>query len=412
MRYYIFFDKGGFNLSLVDQANLYKKKGELYLKQGDFEKAREYFIAAIEKLREYQRGAPAGLKGYIQKAIDNLQETVMFISKNMPRARVKLEKKRIPTTKFRISGKPTEITLPKPTISEAGIEEIPEECPSEVIVPERPAVTFKDLAGLDDVKRDLIESIEWPIKYPEKLKKLGISPIKGVLLFGPPGCGKTFLVKCAAGEFGLTLLSASPASILSKYIGESEKIVSQMFRCAEATAPSIIFIDEVDKLLPLEVTSSDAPKRIEAQFLQEMDGIASGSGFIVIMATNEPWNLNPALIRPGRVDRIIYVPPPDKHVRKKLFELYLKGVNLEGITINDLVKMTEPNNDGYYSSSGIKALCDDMKRALFREWIKTNKEKPLTKDIAKIAFQRIKRSITYDLLRKYEEWAKKYASYQ
>ncbi|MCD6484910.1 MAG: AAA family ATPase [Candidatus Odinarchaeota archaeon] len=416
-------------MSAYDQAILFKKKGDLYIKQGDIDKAIEYYVYAIEKLREYQRFAPDTLKAYIQKAIDNLQEAVMEIRVKAKRARRSrkvspIERRRsappVPRRQARRAIEGTKAmsdvldTQEAPIPRSMGVpeEEIPAECPQEIVVPERPPYTFKDLAGLEEVKRDLVESIEWPIKYPEKLKKLGIKPISGVLLFGPPGCGKTFLVKCAAGEFGLMLLSASPGAILSKYVGESEKLVGHMFRCAAAMSPSIIFVDEVDKLLPAQTTSSDAPKRVEAQFLQEMDGVASGSGFIVIMATNEPWNINPALIRPGRVDRIIYVPPPDKAVRRKLFELYLKNITMDGVSIDDLVKATEPDKTGYYSSSGIKALCDDMKRTIFRRWVEKNEEVPLTKDIVKDALRRVRRSITHDQIKSYTDWAKKFASYQ
>jgi len=397
-------------LTLYDEALLYKKKGEIALNRGDLESARIYFLKALEKLKILYHRSDPSLKNIWLDPINKLEKIIREIAKIASR-----QKRVIPTSLPSVISKPEvqSMRMPEPSAVEAPrVYEIPEICNQDFIVAEKPNLSFNDLAGFEKVKQELTENIEWPLKYPDKLNKLGVTPIKGILLFGPPGCGKTYIVKCAAGQFNITLMRADPASILSKYVGEAEKTVRIMFECASKLAPSIVFIDEVDKFLPAEVHGTDAIKRVEAQFLQEMDGISSNSGFITVMATNEPWNLTPALIRPGRVDKIIYVPPPDAEARKRLFELYLKGVELEkNVKIKELVKLTEPNEKGYYSSSGIKTICDEAKRNLFREWIRKGVEVPMPKKFLIDAIKNVPRSITHQMIKKYENWAKQHASY-
>jgi transitional endoplasmic reticulum ATPase len=287
-----------------------------------------------------------------------------------------------------------------------------EECKSDVFTAEIPDVTFDDVADMEDVKKELKESIEWQIKFPNMLKQLDLKPLKGILMYGPPGTGKTFLVKAAAGEFKLPLVIADPATLMSKYVGESEKLVKKIFDCARAMAPSIIFVDEVDKVMPLKTTSSDAPKRIEAQFLQEMDGVKSKEGTIVVFATNEPWNISPALIRPGRIDRIIYVGPPTRETRKQLFELYLKNVPLsDDVNIETLLDMTEPNKTGYYSASGIAQICNEVKKVVMRKFTQTGEMQPATLDDFIEAVKKVPRSIGHKMIKQYESWGMEHSTF-
>ena len=372
-------------MDLYERAVMLKRKAEICISKGEWEKAEQYLKDAINTLKLLERKSHPEIRKIWTRAIEQLQTALEVI-------------------KYR---KGVEIpSLPEKETVERRKIKVPQECMKEFLVTELPTFTFKDLAGLEEVKKEIRESIEWQIKYPEKLKKLGIEPLKGVLLYGPPGCGKTFLVKCASGEFKIPLISADPAAIMSKYVGESEKIVKQIFTCAIKMSPAIIFVDEVDKLLPKVTTSSDAPKRVEAQFLQEMDGVRSGKGFITVFATNEPWNISPALFRPGRVDRIIYVPPPDNEARRRLFELYLRNVDLASdVDINELVKLTSPNSQGYYSSSGIKAICDEAKRELMRIWTQKGVEVPLNRKMIIEAMRKTPRSITHSMVQQYKKWA-------
>ncbi|KQC09951.1 MAG: AAA family ATPase, partial [Methanolinea sp. SDB] len=212
----------------------------------------------------------------------------------------------------------------------------------EVLV-EIPSVRWKDVGGLDEVKSELQEAVEWPLKYPDVFEKLKTSPPKGILLFGPPGTGKTLLAKAVANESKVNFISVKGPELLSKWVGESEKGVREIFRKARQASPSIIFFDEVDALVPKRGTymgSSHVTESVVSQILTELDGLEELKDVTVIGATNRPDMLDPALMRPGRMERHIYVPPPDAEGRRKIFEVYLEdGENIlaADVSIDDLV---------------------------------------------------------------------------
>ncbi|MET1101648.1 MAG: CDC48 family AAA ATPase, partial [Pyrodictiaceae archaeon] len=190
---------------------------------------------------------------------------------------------------------------------------------------EVPEVRWSDVGGLEDVKQQLREAVEWPLKYPGVFERMGVSPPKGILLFGPPGTGKTLLAKAAATESGANFIAVRGPEILSKWVGESEKAIRQIFRRARQVAPTIIFFDEIDAIAPargLRHDTSGVTDRIVNQLLTEMDGIEPLRNVVVIAATNRPDILDPALLRPGRFDRLIYVPPPDKDARLQILRIH------------------------------------------------------------------------------------------
>ncbi|MET1101858.1 MAG: CDC48 family AAA ATPase, partial [Pyrodictiaceae archaeon] len=190
---------------------------------------------------------------------------------------------------------------------------------------EVPEVRWSDVGGLEDVKQQLREAVEWPLKYPGVFERMGVSPPKGILLFGPPGTGKTLLAKAAATESGANFIAVRGPEILSKWVGESEKMVRELFRKARQHAPAIIFFDEIDAIAPargLGYDSSGVTYRIVNQLLAELDGIVPLSNVVVIAATNRPDLLDPALLRPGRLDKLIYVPPPDKDARLQILRIH------------------------------------------------------------------------------------------
>jgi transitional endoplasmic reticulum ATPase len=246
----------------------------------------------------------------------------------------------------------------------------------EVLV-EIPSVSWKDVGGLDEVKSELQEAVEWPLKYPDVFEKLKTSPPKGILLFGPPGTGKTLLAKAVANESKVNFISVKGPELLSKWVGESEKGVREIFRKARQASPSIIFFDEVDALVPKRGTymgSSHVTESVVSQILTELDGLEELKDVTVIGATNRPDMLDPALIRPGRMERHIYVPPPDAEGRKKIFEVYLEDgetILAADVSIDDLVAETE-----HFVGADIEALVREAKLAAMREFIQVMGGKP------------------------------------
>ncbi|HEX9678443.1 AAA family ATPase, partial [Nitrososphaera sp.] len=193
---------------------------------------------------------------------------------------------------------------------------------------ESPDVSWQDIGGLDEVKRQLQEAVEWPLKYPDLYSKLGHAVPKGILLHGPSGTGKTMLAKAVATESEANFIKVNGPELLSKWIGESERGVREVFRRARQAAPCVIFFDEIDAIASARGEGGGSTERIVSQILTEMDGISELHGVVVIAATNRPDMIDPALMRPGRFDRIVLVPNPDAKTRKKILEIHAKNVPL------------------------------------------------------------------------------------
>ncbi|MBU5688921.1 MAG: CDC48 family AAA ATPase [Candidatus Aenigmarchaeota archaeon] len=245
----------------------------------------------------------------------------------------------------------------------------------EVLV-EVPNVKWSDIGGLEDVKQQLKESIEWPLKMPEKFKKIGIQPPKGILLYGPPGCGKTMLAKAVATESNANFISVKGPELLSKWVGESEKRIRELFKRAKQVSPSIIFFDEIDALAPKRgrSVSDTVSEKIVSQLLTEMSGIEEMEGVIVIAATNRPDMIDPALLRPGRFDRQILVLPPDEKTRLKILEIKTKKMPLKGVDLKELAKKTEG-----FSGADLEALVREAGMFALRENATEVKEKHFEK---------------------------------
>ncbi|XP_067386309.1 ATPase family gene 2 protein homolog A isoform X2 [Emydura macquarii macquarii] len=219
-----------------------------------------------------------------------------------------------------------------------------------------PKVSWTDIGGLENVKLKLKQAVEWPLKHPESFIRMGIQPPKGVLLYGPPGCSKTMIAKALASESGLNFLAVKGPELMNKYVGESERAVREIFRKARAVSPSVLFFDEIDALAVERGRSSGAGNvadRVLAQLLTEMDGIEQLKDVTILAATNRPDMIDKALMRPGRIDRIIYVPLPDADTRREIFKLQFRSMPIsDEICLEELVLKTQK-----YSGAEITAVC-------------------------------------------------------
>jgi transitional endoplasmic reticulum ATPase len=226
------------------------------------------------------------------------------------------------------------------------IKEMEPSAMREVFV-EVPDIKWDDIGGLSPIKQELQEAVEWPLKYGGVFTYADATPPKGILLYGPPGTGKTLMAKAAANESEANFISIKGPELLSKWVGESEKGVREVFRKSRQAAPCIIFFDELDAIAPTRGGNhgdSHVTERVISQFLTEMDGLEILTNVVVIGATNRPDIIDPALLRPGRFDRILYVPPPDRESRLQILKIHTKKKPLaEDVNIEDLAEKT----DGY-----------------------------------------------------------------
>jgi transitional endoplasmic reticulum ATPase len=200
-------------------------------------------------------------------------------------------------------------------------------------------LSLDDVGDMTQVKEAVTEAVLWPLQYPDTFARLGVSAPRGLLLYGPPGCGKTFLVKAIAGSGQANVLSVKGAELLSKWVGESERAVRELFRRAREAAPTLVFLDEVDALAPVRGQSTDGgtTDRVVASLLTELDGVESLRDVVVIGATNRPDLVDPALLRPGRLERLVFVPPPDADARAQILAAAAKSVPLDAAV--DLVAL-------------------------------------------------------------------------
>ena len=274
---------------------------------------------------------------------------------------------------------------------------------------EVPSVLWSDIGGMDELKSSLKEIVEWPLKYSDLFVQLHISPPKGVLLYGPPGCSKTLMAKALATESKMNFLAVRGPELLSKWLGDSEKAVQSLFKRARSSAPCIIFFDEIDALATRRGTSSSGVNdRVLSQLLTEIDGIQSSSSLsltdrqdvIVVAATNRPDMLDEALLRPGRFDRKIYVPPPDDKSREQIIRMRLDRMPIKDsdIDIQNLI-------DGSNGFSGAEIVAFISEAAILAI---DNDEKEICQHYLKTAMEAISPQINADTLQFYEQIKAKY----
>ncbi|MEM3154227.1 MAG: CDC48 family AAA ATPase [Candidatus Woesearchaeota archaeon] len=264
----------------------------------------------------------------------------------------------------------------------------------EVLV-EIPNVKWSDIGGLEGPKQELKEAVEWPLQHPDSFKRLGVKPPKGILLYGPPGTGKTMLAKAVANESQANFISIKGPELLSKWVGESEKAVREVFKKARQTAPTIIFFDEIDSLAPRRGMSSDTnvTERVVNQLLTEIDGLEGMNDIVIVGATNRPDMLDTALLRPGRFDRIILLPSPDYAARLEIFKVHTKGMPLKNVDIEELARRTEG-----YVGADIEAVCREAAILALRENIGA---KEVLMEHFEEAMKKVHASVTKDVEKMY-----------
>jgi transitional endoplasmic reticulum ATPase len=226
-------------------------------------------------------------------------------------------------------------------------------------------VALEDVGDMADVKQVLTEAVLWPLTYPDTFARLGVQPPRGVLLYGPPGCGKTYLVKAIAGSGRANVLAVKGAELLSKWVGESERAVRELFRRAREAAPTLVFLDEVDALAPIRGQASDGgtTDRVVASLLTELDGVEALRNVVVVGATNRPDLVDPALLRPGRLERLVYVPPPDGDARADILRAVARQVPLASDV--DVAALATGLDD--FSAADCAALVREAALAAMRE---------------------------------------------
>ncbi len=223
---------------------------------------------------------------------------------------------------------------------------------------ESPKISYNDIGGLDEQIRDIRELIEFPLLKPELFEKVGIEPPKGVLLFGPPGCGKTLLAKAVASQTKATFIKVVASELVQKYIGEGARMVRELFQFARSKAPTIVFVDEIDAIggrrADISVSGEREVQRTLLQLLSELDGFSARGDVKIIGATNRIDLLDPALLRPGRFDRVIEIPAPNQSGREAIFKIYMEKMNIMKVDARELAKITEGT-----TGAEIKAICTE-----------------------------------------------------
>ncbi|MEI6157306.1 MAG: AAA family ATPase, partial [Atribacterota bacterium] len=238
---------------------------------------------------------------------------------------------------------------------------------------EVPQVKWEDIGGLGEIKQKLVETVEWPLQYWEVFQQVKVRPSKGILLSGPPGTGKTLMAKALANESGVNFISVKGPELMSKYIGESERGVREVFRKAKQASPCILFFDEFDSLVPerSKTSNSQVTERVISQFLTELDGLEELKGVLVLAATNRKDLIDSAILRPGRFDSILEFTAPNQDARREIFAIHTRGKPLTPEVDLDILSQQAEGMAG----SEIEVICREASMFAVREYLKMGQEK-------------------------------------
>jgi transitional endoplasmic reticulum ATPase len=358
----------------------FKARGMKAYKEGDGKEARYCFLKASEYLFKLARGSTGAIR-----------ETRIENAKRMAEMAKKVE---------------VGLKSRKPGTKKAVAKDEGDEGKGKFKVIERPKLKLADVAGLEDVKEEIRIKLIYPVAHPEKAKKFGIRPGGGILLYGPPGTGKTMIARAIAGEMEAAFFTVKPSEIMSKWVGEAEQNIAELFRTARNYPLSIIFIDEIEALVPKRRSSSSSVmQRVVPQILSEIEGFDSeGKNPILFLgATNEPWQLDPAVLRPGRFDEKVYVGLPDRDARRKILEINLKNRPVASDVDLDLLADLL---DGF-SGADIKNICEKAAADAFLEAIEEKREEPITLADLKRVITESAPSVDPGDLKKFQKYRKK-----
>ncbi|MFH1746754.1 MAG: ATP-binding protein [Planctomycetota bacterium] len=359
-----------------------KDKGVAALKQGDYITARPYLIQAAECMIELAEESKdpkqrAEQESYAAELID--------LAKDCDRKSKQAGKKGSARDRARDGDEDSTSA-------------------DDWIIREKPNVHFSDIAGLEDVKQEIYLKMIYPFRKPELAKHYGVDVGGGLLLYGPPGTGKTMIAKAIACEVDATIFVISPAQLLSKWVGEAEQNVRKLFTAAKEEDKSVVFIDEIESLVPKRRSSnSTVMQRVVPQILQELEGFdrKAGRALMFLGATNEPWSLDPAVMRPGRFDAKVYVPLPDPAARFRLFEIYLDGRPLEDdVNFAELVEQTNR-----YSGADIRAICARSATRPFLESVSGAQPRKINMADLLATIDSVSPSVGVRDCQKYDQWA-------
>jgi transitional endoplasmic reticulum ATPase len=398
------------NVVVIGATNRVEAIDEALRRPGRFDREIEVRIpdqqGRLEILQIHTRGMPLGKEVELEKIAENTHGfTGSDIAALAREAALATLRRVLPTLNLEDKTIPAE-KLEKLTVDRADFDEALKEVqPSALreIVVEIPNVRWEDVGGLDQVKQLLREMVELPLEHPEAFNRLGVRSPKGVLLYGPPGTGKTMIAKAVATEAGANFLTGKGSTMLSKWYGESEKKIAEFFQRARQVTPAVIFFDELDSLAPMRGGSIGEPQvteRVVNQLLAEMDGMEELKGVVVLGATNRPDMIDPALLRPGRFDEIVYVPIPDKKGRLEIFRAHTRKMALDrDVDLQKLVDITER-----FTGADIAGVC--MKAGLF-----ALRDNPEAKSVTMEHFFRAVKeeipSVTEEMIKEYEKLARK-----
>ncbi len=321
--------------TLAAQARGYAKAARTLEDENDLKNARELYLKAAKLYNEASKIATDKTDGNTQR---DLAEHLLNKAQSLKRTGVQR------------SGSGVS--------SEGGGSDTDESSLSkdDLFLKEIPNIGFADIGGLESVKEEIRKAIIYPFTHKDLYKMYGQKAGEGILLYGPPGCGKTMMAKAAAKECGANFISVKTSSIVSKWVGASEKNIKQVFETARQSEKTIIFFDEIDSIAGRRSESEDYAKRVVNELLAQMDGVDTADDELLILAaTNEPWAIDPALRRPGRFSKLVYIPEPDVDARAAIFKLNLKGRPVaDDVNVNRLAGITES-----YSGADITAICKE-----------------------------------------------------